>query len=41
MERREEAIAVLQKSADAADRPPDQQQIDREMISRIRSGEKF
>lgn len=41
MERREEAIAVLQKSADAADRPPDQQQIDREMIGRIRSGEKF
>lgn len=41
MERREEAIAILQKSADAADRPPDQQQIDREMIGRIRSGEKF
>ena len=41
MERREEAIAVLQKSADAADRPPDQLQIDREMIGRIRSGEKF
>lgn len=41
MERREEAIAVLQKSADAVDRAPDQQQIDREMIGRIRSGEKF
>lgn len=41
MERREEAISVLQKSADATDRPPDQQQIDREMIGRIRSGEKF
>ncbi len=41
MERREEAIAILQKSADATDRPPDQKQIDREMIGRIRSGEKF
>ncbi len=41
MERREEAIALLQKSADATDRPPDQRQIDREMTGRIRSGEKF
>ena len=41
MERRDEAIQVLQKSATDPNRESNQQSIDLQMIERIRSGEKF
>lgn len=41
MERRDEAIKLLQETASNPERQIDQQRIDLEMINRIRSGEKF
>jgi len=41
MERRDEAVRLLEKVASTAERPPDQQRQDRAMIKRILAGEKF
>ncbi|MDD3146007.1 MAG: hypothetical protein PHD82_01785 [Candidatus Riflebacteria bacterium] len=41
MERRDEAVSILQSSASKDNREPDQKVLDLKMIDRIRSGEKF